>query len=215
MPRRAARSGADDGTHAGEQVGTPIGAEPAGDLAVDSRGPQLALGAVVACGHLGMVEEGEQVRAELAVAPSQAPAVAVVGSKRHDGIKRALEAAAILASGARGQAAAPAREHGGAQQHGIGAVAQLVRQADLPVLGVALLRPVKVGHPERRAVPAQHFADNACAAAAADDVDHHLAILEHPVPAGAAIDAHAGLVRANNTGAAQPGQDAGRLGIDV
>ncbi len=90
-----------------------------------------------------------------------------------------------------------------------------MRQADLPLLGMALLRAVKVGHPKRRPVPVQHLGHHAGAAAAADDMDHHLAVLEHPVPAGAAINAHAGLVRAHHPGAAQPGKNGGDIGINV
>ena len=44
-----------------------------------------------------------------------------------------------------------------------GAVAQLVRQADLPVLGMAW-RAVEVGHPERRPVPVQYLGHHARAA---------------------------------------------------
>ncbi len=64
-------------------------------------------------------------------------------------------------------------------------------------------------------VPAQHFGHHARAAAAADDVDHHLAVLEDPVPAGAAIDAHAGLVRAHHSGAAQPGKNGSDISVEV
>ena len=102
----------------------------------------------------------------------------------------------VFAPGARGQAAAPPSEHDGPQQQrlhargehgvsgfdGVGAVAQLVRQANLPVLGMTLLRAVKVRHPERRPVPVQHLGHHAGAAAAVNDVDDHLAVLEYPVP---------------------------------
>ena len=117
-----------------------------------------------------MVEEGEQVRAELAVSLSQALAVAVGGRQRHDGVERAFEAPAVFAPGAWGQVAAPPGEHNGAQQQclhargehgvagldGVGAVTELMGQADLPVLGMALLRAVEVRHPERRPMPVQH-----------------------------------------------------------
>ena len=46
-------------------------------------------------------------------------------------------------------------------------------------------------------------------------MDHHLVVLEDPIPTGAAIDAHAGLVRAHHAGAAQPGKNGGDIGIDV
>jgi hypothetical protein len=68
----------------------------------------------------------------------------LVGSERHDGIERVLEAAAVFAAGALGQAPVPPGQHHGTQQQrlhargedgvarlgGEAAVAQLVRQAD-------------------------------------------------------------------------------------
>ena len=101
-----------------------------------------------------MVEEGEQVRAELAVSLSQALAVAVGRGQPHDGVKRALEAPAVFAPGAWGQVTAPPGEHDSTQQqclharsehgvagfYGVGAVAQLGEcqkpgAGGLPVLG--------------------------------------------------------------------------------
>jgi hypothetical protein len=45
-------------------------------------------------------------------------------------------------------------------------------------------------------------------------VDHHLGVLEHPVPAGPAVDPHGRLVAADHARPAQPGQDHGDLGIE-
>jgi len=188
--------GADDGAHACEQVGAPSGAEPAGDLAVGGRGPQLSFGAVVVGRHLGMVEEGEQVRAELAVSLPQPLAVTMGGRQCHDGIECALETPSVFAPGACGQVTAPSGEHDSAQQQclharsehgvaglgGVGAVTELMGQADLPRLGMALLRAVEVRHPERRPVPVQHLGHHAGAPATANDMDDHLAVLEDPVP---------------------------------
>src|SRR6185369_5069082 len=64
------------------------------------------------------------------------------------------------------------------------AIAQLVSQADLPVRRMSLLGAVEIGNPDRRTVSAQHLGDDTSAATLADDVDHHLVVLEHPVPAG-------------------------------
>ncbi len=72
------------------------------------------------------------------------------GRQRHDGVKGTFETPAVFAPGARGKVAVASREHDSAQQQrlyargehgvagldGIGAVAQLVRQADLPLLGM-------------------------------------------------------------------------------
>jgi hypothetical protein len=45
-------------------------------------------------------------------------------------------------------------------------------------------------------------------------VDHHLAVLEHPVPAGPAGDPHSGFVAADHPRPAQPGQDHRDLGVE-
>jgi len=90
-----------------------------------------------------------------------------------------------------------------------------VRQANLPVLGMAPLRAVEVRHPARRLMPIEHLSDDGSAAAATDDTDHHLAVLKHPIPAGAAGHAHARLVRANHARTAQPGEDAGYVSVEV
>jgi hypothetical protein len=63
-----------------------------------------------------MVEEGEQVQAELAISPPQPLAVAMGGRQRHDGVECALEAPAVFAPGAWGKVAVASREHDGAQQ---------------------------------------------------------------------------------------------------
>src|SRR6478672_6459945 len=95
------------------------------------------------------------------------------------------------------------------------AIAQLVSQADLPVRRMSLLGAVEIGNPDRRTVSCKHFGDDTSAATFADDVDHHLVVLEHPVPAGAAVDTHRGLVRADDTRATQPGQDVGHIRIEL
>src|SRR3954451_10101105 len=78
-----------------------------------------------------------------------------------------------------------------------------------------VLSAVEIGNPDRRTVSGQHFGDDTSAATCADDVDHNLVVLEHPVPAGAAVDTHRGLVRADDTRATQPGQDIGDIGIEL
>ena len=45
-------------------------------------------------------------------------------------------------------------------------------------------------------------------------MDHHLAVLEHPVPAGPAGDPHSGFVAADHARPAQPGQDRRDLGVE-
>src|SRR4051794_7763085 len=95
------------------------------------------------------------------------------------------------------------------------------------------LRTVKIRDPDRRTVTIHHLADDACAAAVVDDMDHYLTILEplrlpsidaahgrnlgrlRPVPARAAINAYGGLIRADDASAPQPRQDRADLGIEA
>src|SRR4051794_41322304 len=77
---------------------------------------EIALGSVVVGGDLGMVEEGEEVLAQQAVALAQSLPMAVGGGERHDGVEVALETAPVLATRALGEAAMAAGQHNGAQQ---------------------------------------------------------------------------------------------------
>jgi hypothetical protein len=90
-------------------------------------------------------------------------------------------------------------------------VAQLVRQTDLPQLGMAALGVVEIGYPDLRPVPAQHLPHHRPAAARPDDVEHHRLVLEHPVPAAPAVDPHCGLVGTDHPGTPQAGEDGGGL----
>ena len=72
---------------------------------------------------------------------------------------------------------------------GVLAVAQLVRETDLPEIGVSLLGTVEVGNPDAGSMAIEHIGHHAGSTAVADDVNDHLLVLEHPVPVGAAIDA--------------------------
>jgi hypothetical protein len=85
-------------------------------------------------------------------------------------------------------------EHGVTRVDGILAVAQLMGEADLPLLGMSLLGAIQVGDPQYRAVAVEHFAHNLGSTAATHDMDDHVAVLEHPVPAALPVDAHAGFV---------------------
>src|SRR3954449_10377895 len=90
-----------------------------------------------------------------------------------------------------------------------------MRQTDLPGLGMPALGAVEVGDPDLGAMAVHHLADDAGAAAATDHLDHHLGVLEHPVPAGAAVDAHAGLIRSDDASAAQAGPDWDGLAVEA
>ena len=162
------------------------------------------------------------------VSLAQSPAVAVGGRQRHDGVKVVIETASVLAACAVGQIAVAAGKHRRAQQQrlhargehrvarvdGILAIAQLVREADLPMLGMSLLGTIKIGDPQRRTVPAQYLGDHIRATAAADHVDHHVGVLEHPVPAAVPVDAHAGFVRVDHPRTPQSRENGGDTGIE-
>src|SRR3954453_12765426 len=80
---------------------------------------------------------------------------------------------------------------------------------------MAALGAVEIGDPDGRTVSGHHLGDDTCAAAVADHVDHRLLVLEHPVPAIAAVDAYTGLVRANHPGPAQAGQDGRGFSVEA
>jgi hypothetical protein len=69
--------GADDGAEGGVEVGASCGPEAAGDLAVGGGGTEFTLAAVVVGGDLGVVEEGEEVLAQPAVALSPSLPVSI------------------------------------------------------------------------------------------------------------------------------------------
>ena len=98
---------------------------------------------------------------------------------------------------------------------GVLAVAQLVRETDLPEIGVSLLGAVEIGDPDAGSMTIQHIGHDSGSAAVADDVNDHGLVLEHPVPVGAAIDAHGGLVGADDARTAQSGQDRRDLVVEA
>src|SRR5208337_692464 len=95
------------------------------------------------------------------------------------------------------------------------AVTQLMRQAHLPTLGMTLLRAVEIGYPDRRPVPIKHLGDHTGATAGTDHVNDDVVVLEHPVPVGPSGNTDRGLIRADHAGAAQPGENAGDIGIEA
>ncbi len=91
--------------------------------------------------------------ARFAVSLSQSPAISAGGGQRHPRIELAFHPQAVLAARAFGQVMSPPSQNESAQQQRLHAwgedgvagldgeltVAQLVRQADLPVRGMPLL----------------------------------------------------------------------------
>jgi hypothetical protein len=139
----------------------------------------------------------------------------------HDRVQIVIQPSQIGPPRALGQALAPPRQHHGAQQqplhargknrvsrvNGILAVAQLMRQADLPEIGMALLRTIEIRHPDARPMARHHLSDHRGGAAVAYNVDHDLIVLEHPVPVRPPIDAHRGFIGADEPRPTQPGED--------
>jgi hypothetical protein len=173
-------------------------------------------------------EKGEQAVADGKVALAQPLAVAVARLQREHRVQVPLQAATVFQARARLQLEPPPgqedgtqqerlqarREHSVASLDGVAQVAQLVRQTDLPKVGMAALGTVEVGHPDRWPMPAQHLRDHGSPARRADEMDGELIVLEHPVPTGPAIDAHRGLVRADDARSAQTGEDGGDLVVE-
>src|SRR3954462_428224 len=99
-----------------------------------------------------MLQEREQVASHLAVTFSQPPAMTIGWCQHHDRVQRVIQPSEVAAPRALGQAFAPTRQHDGAQQlslnlwsedriarlDGVFAVTQLVRQTDLPQIGMPL-----------------------------------------------------------------------------
>src|ERR1700681_4807025 len=59
--------GANDGSNASEQIGSPLGTESTCNFAVCGCGPQFPLAAIVIRWNVRMLQEGEKVAAHLAV----------------------------------------------------------------------------------------------------------------------------------------------------
>src|SRR5271157_6560173 len=87
----ASGCGADDGSDIGEQIGAPIGTEPAGDLSIGGRRAQFPFTAIVVGRRIGMWKKCEQVAADFAIALSQPLAVLIGGSQRHDLVEFAIK----------------------------------------------------------------------------------------------------------------------------
>ena len=60
-----------------------------------------------------------------------------------------------------------------------------------------------------------HISHHTGSAAVADDMNDHLLVLEHPVPVGAAIDAHRRFVGADDARTAQSGQNRRDLVVEA
>jgi len=80
---------------------------------------------------------------------------------------------------------------------------------------MALLRAVKVGHPDAWPVARHHLSDDRRGAAVAHGMYHNLIVLEHPIPMRAPVDAHRGLVGADDARTAQPDEDGRDLVVEA
>ena len=222
--------GADNGSDVGEEIGAPGGSEPAGDLAICRGGPEFALGAVVVRGDVRVVEEGEEeVITNLAVSSAQSSAVAVGRGERHDGVEVMLEATPPGPSCDLGQGTPPPRQHDGAKQQGLHprredhiagldrefAIAELVREANFPVVGMTALRAVEIGDADGGTMAIHHLGDDAGRSARPDHMDDHLVVLKTQFQVRPAVDPHRGFVGADDPRPAQTAQDGPDTGIEA
>src|SRR6266853_1984786 len=63
---------------------------------------------------------------------------------------------------------------------------------------MALLRTIEIGHPNDGPMARHHLSDHRGGTTVAHDVYHHLIVLEYPVPVGASVDKHRGLIGADD-----------------
>jgi len=68
----------------------------------------------------------------------------------------------------------------------------------LPGVGMALLRSIEVGDPQRGSVAIENVLDDPAVTTASDDMEDDIVVLKHPIPPFAAVDPHAGFVRINH-----------------
>ena len=87
--------GANDGSNASEQIGSPLGTESTCNFAVCGCGPQFPLAAIVIRWNVRMLQKGEKVAAHLAVTFAQPLAVLVGGCQHHDRVQLAIQPALI------------------------------------------------------------------------------------------------------------------------
>src|SRR5258708_12328979 len=80
---------------------------------------------------------------------------------------------------------------------------------------MALLRTTEIGHPNDGPMARHHLSDHRGGTTVAHDVYHHLIVLEYPVPVGASVDTHRGLIGSDDPRAAQPGEDGCDLGVET
>src|SRR6195256_2780901 len=85
--------GANDGSNASEQIGSPLGTESTCNFAVCGCGPQFPLAAIVIRWNVRMLQEGEKVAAHPAITFAQPLAVLVGGCQHHDRVQLAIQPA--------------------------------------------------------------------------------------------------------------------------
>ena len=91
--------GGDDGDSRGVEIGAPLRAEAAGDLAEDDAGPQGALAAVVGVGNVASGDEEEEIAAAFADAAGElAPGSGGRGGSEQP-VEPSVEIGAVLSEG--------------------------------------------------------------------------------------------------------------------
>src|SRR5207245_9509434 len=94
--------------------GTPLRAEPAGDLAEDHAGPQGTLAIVVGGGNVAARDEDEEVAAALADGAGELAAGIGGGADGEQPVEPAVDVGAVLGEGGIPQLRAPLAGGGGA-----------------------------------------------------------------------------------------------------
>jgi hypothetical protein len=78
------------------------------------------------------------------------------------------------------------------------AVPQLMGEADQPLIGMPLLRSIKIGHPQGRAMAVQYARDDIRSAAMPYNRNDNILILKHSVPACFTVNTTADFIRINH-----------------
>ena len=72
-------------------------------------------------------------------------------------------------------------------------------EADLPLIGMPLLRSIKIGHPQGRAMAVQYAGDDIHSTAMLHNMNDDVLILKHSVPACFTVNPNAGFVGIDHT----------------
>ena len=209
-PDRSSACGFDDRPDVCVEDSPPCAAETVGDLAVDRAGAQRPLRAVVGRREIPVLDEDEEMTADLPDDRLQLAAGRVARDQGHEAVEPTVKVGLVALERCVGEAIAPPpdgagafeqalqarREDGVARVDGVLHVADQMRETDLMLAsGPAHLAAIAVGDPVIRAVIAKEGFHHRLGAVLVGDEDGAVGVMEHPQPPVRLADPEAGLVR--------------------